>query len=253
MINVFASEDLLSKNLALLILEQLKKKRKLILGCPSGRSLKKTYYYIGRLSTKLNISLNNLIIIMMDEYAKKNKGKFYLVDPSSHYSCVRFSNNVLKKLLNYKKTKKNKLQNKNILFPDINKPYTFDKKIKKMGGIDIFLLASGSTDGHVAFNNKNTKINSKCHIEKLVLKQRIDNMKTFPNFKNIKEVPIYGLTVGLQTISSLSKLAILVLTGSEKKYAYKKIISLNKFDKSWPSSIIYMCKNKKIFVDKKVL
>ena len=77
MIKVFLNDDLLAKHLALQILKQLKRKKKLILGCPGGRSLKKTYFYIGRLSTKLNISLNNLTIVMMDEYVDKKKGEIF--------------------------------------------------------------------------------------------------------------------------------------------------------------------------------
>ena len=117
MIKVFLNDDLLAKHLALEILNQLKRKKKLVLGCPGGRSLKKTYFYIGRLSTKLNIGLNNLTIIMMDEYVDKKKGKYFLVNPKSHYSCVRFSLQVIKRLFNYKKNKKINLKKKISYFP----------------------------------------------------------------------------------------------------------------------------------------
>ena len=49
MIKVHDNETQLSKNLALEILTKLKNKKKLVLGCPGGRSLKKTYYYLGLL------------------------------------------------------------------------------------------------------------------------------------------------------------------------------------------------------------
>ena len=68
MIKVFPDEKILAKNLALEILKELKKKKRLVLGCPGGRSLKKTYYYLGILSYKYKISLDSLIIVMMDEY-----------------------------------------------------------------------------------------------------------------------------------------------------------------------------------------
>jgi len=249
-IKVFLNDDSLAKYLAFEILKKLKTKKKLVLGCPGGRSLKKTYFYIGRLSSKLNIGLNNLTIVMMDEYVDKKKGKYFLVNPQSHYSCDRFSKQVIKKLLNYKKNKKNELKKENILFPSIDCTDAYDKKINEIGGIDIFLLASGSTDGHVAFNNCNSNIKEKTHIIKLSTKTRLDNMKTFSKFKKLSEVPKYGLTVGLNTISSLSKMGILVLTGKEKKYSYQKVKSLNKFDISWPASIIYKCKIKKIYIDK---
>ncbi len=103
MIKVYNNEKDLSQNLALEILTKLKNKKKLVLGCPGRRSLKKTYYYLGILSFKHKISLDKLTLVMMDEYVLKKNNKFFLVNPQNHYSCVRFANNIIKKLLNYKK------------------------------------------------------------------------------------------------------------------------------------------------------
>ena len=47
MIKVFDDDKILAKTLALEILLELKKKKRLVLGCPGGRSLKKSYYYLG--------------------------------------------------------------------------------------------------------------------------------------------------------------------------------------------------------------
>ena len=252
MIKIFKDEKTLSLTLAKEILSKLKNKKKLIIGCPGGRSLKKTYYYLGILSFKYKISLDKLSLIMMDEYVFKKNNKYYLVEPSKHYSCVKFSKNVIKKLLNYKKNKSNSLKDKNIYFPSINNPKNYDILIHKLGGIDLFLLASGSSDGHVAFNNVYSKMNQKTHITKLSLQTRKDNMKTFPQFNHINEVPKYGITVGLNTISSLSKSAVIVLAGKEKKTAYLKISNANKYVRTWPASIIHSCKKSKIYIDKKV-
>jgi glucosamine-6-phosphate deaminase len=250
MIKIFENEKILAQSLALEILMELKKKKYLVLGCPGGRSLKKTYYYLGIISHKLNINLDNLTIVMMDEYVHKKNDRYKLANPDSHFSCVRFSKHVIKKLLNYKKNNLNSLKDKNIFSPTIDLPEAYDLIIKKLGGIDIFLLASGSSDGHVAFNNYYSKINQRTHITKLSSKTRSDNMRTFPNFKKLSEVPQYGLTVGLKTISSLSKRVILVLSGKEKRLAFKKLSGLKKFNISWPASIIFKCKKYKIYADK---
>ena len=252
MINIFKDEKTLSITLAKEILLTLKNKKKLILGCPGGRSLKKTYYYLGILSFKYKISLDKLSLIMMDEYVFKKNNKYYLVEPSKHYSCLKFSKNVIKRRLNYKKNKMNSLKEKNILFPSILNPKNYDILIRKLGGIDLFLLASGSSDGHVAFNNIYSKINQKTHITKLSLQTRKDNMRTFPQFNHINEVPKFGITVGLNPIASLSKSAILVLTGKEKRTAYQKISNSTKYDHTWPASIVHSCKKSKIYIDKKV-
>lgn len=252
MFKTFDNDKILAKSLALEILNELKKKKKLTLGCPGGRSLKKTYYYLGKLSYKLDISLNHLKIIMMDEYVDKKNGEYKLVSSNSHFSCVRFCNQIIKKSLNYKKNKSNSFKYKNIFFPDVKSPKSYDKLIERLGGIDIFLLASGSSDGHVAFNNVFSNLNQKTHITKLSIKTRKDNMKTFSNFKKLSEVPKYGLTVGLNTISTLSKRGILVLTGKEKALAYRTISLNAKFDINWPASIIFKCKKYNIYIDKMV-
>ena len=132
MIKIFDNEKILSKKLAHEILIKLKNKKKFVLGCPGGRSLKKTYYYLGILSYKYKISLDKLIIVMMDEYVVKRNNKFFLINPKFHFSCVRFSKNVIKKLLNYKKNKKNSLKDYNILFPSVKNPNNYDKVIKNI-------------------------------------------------------------------------------------------------------------------------
>ena len=52
---------------------------------------------------------------MMDEYVHKKNGKYKLYI-NSHFSCVRFSKQIIKKLLNYKKNNLNSLKDKNIFF-----------------------------------------------------------------------------------------------------------------------------------------
>ena len=58
MIKIFENDKILAQSLALEILKELKKKKSLLLGCPGGRSLTKTYYFLGQLSSKLNMSLD---------------------------------------------------------------------------------------------------------------------------------------------------------------------------------------------------
>ena len=253
MLKKFKENKQLSKELAKFIVKKINKKKNFNIGCPGGRSLKKTYKYIGYYSYKMNIDLKNVKIFMMDEYVIKTKNNRYkLCNQKDHFSCVRYSYKVIQKLFNYKKTK-NKLIKENIFFPKVENVKNYDNLIKKMGGIDIFLLASGSTDGHVAFNNFKSKKNSITHITKLSKETRTDNLKTFPKFKSLKEVPKYGVTVGLGTIHKLSKKSILVLSGKEKRDATKIILRKKYFNKNWPSTIIYECKKNDIYVDMNAL
>ena len=207
MLKKFASSNDLSINLAKYTVKEIQKKNNIILGCPSGRTLRKTYKHIGILSYKMNVDLSNVKIIMMDEYVILKNKKFQLCNPKLHYSCIGYSYRVIQKLFNYKKSKKKKLLKSNIFFPKIHAPKQYDKLIQKLGGIDIFFLASGSSDGHVAFNNYTSNVNSPTHIIKLSKETRKDNLKTFSKFQSLKEVPKFGITVGLGTIHKLSKKA----------------------------------------------
>ena len=250
MLKIFNNNDELSINLASYILKLIEKKPNFVLGCPGGRSLKLTYKYIGLLSYQKKINLSNIKIIMMDEYVYKNKKNEYkLYDSSNHFSCVGYANRIILKSLNYKKHINKKISSSNCFYPSIKKTNEYDKLIKKLGGIDLFLLASGSSDGHVAFNNSDSKLNSTTHIIKLKKTTRTDNLKTFKTFKILKNVPKYGITVGLGTIYKLSKKAVLVLAGKEKNLAAKIILKSKSYNKQWPASIIYKCKKNHIYID----
>jgi len=201
----------------------------------------------------MKFDLSNVKIVMMDEFVILKNKKFQLSNPKLHYSCVGYSYRVIKRLFNYKKSKKKKLPQSNIFFPKIHAPKQYDELIQKLGGVDIFFLASGSSDGHVAFNNYTSNVNSPTHIITLTTQNRKDNLKTFSKFQSLKEVPKFGITVGLGTIHKLSKKAILVLSGKEKREAADVILSKKLFNKQWPVSIVYKCKKKLIYIGKDAL
>ena len=115
--------------IANLAINKIKNKKNTTFGCPSGRSLKKTYNLIGKLSYENKIDLSKVKIFMMDEYVLKRNNKFYLCNPKLHYSCVGFAHKVIKKLFNYKKANNKKLKLSNIFFPDVNNPKKYDKLI----------------------------------------------------------------------------------------------------------------------------
>ena len=253
MLKKFLSSNDLSINLAKYIVKEIQKNHNIILGCPSGRTFRKTYKHIGILSYKKNVDLSNLKIFMMDEYVILKNKKFQLCNSKLHYSCIGYSYRVIQKLFNYKKNKKKKLLKSNIFSPKIHAPKQYDKLIQKLVGIDIFFLASGYSYGHVAFNNYTSNVNSPTHIIELSKKTRKDNLKTFSKFQSLKEVPKFGITVGLGTIHKLSKKAILVLSGKEKRKAANVILGKKLFYKQWPASIVYKCKKKLIYIDRDAL
>ena len=75
----------------------------------------------------------------------------------------------------------------------------------------MFILASGASDGHIAFNPSGSDRTSRSRIVPLAEATRLDNMATFPDFTAIDEVPLFGVTVGIDTIAGESKAATMIV------------------------------------------
>ncbi|MDD5688229.1 MAG: 6-phosphogluconolactonase [Elusimicrobia bacterium] len=240
----------LAKEILYKISEAKDKKRPFLLGCPGGRSPQSTYFAIGEQAKLSGADLSHVVIVMMDDYVVQKGKKFVYCPKNAHYSCHRFARKDILNVINKGIKNKFRIQKKNVWFPDPANISEYDIKLKKAGGVDLFLIASGASDGHVAFNPHGSPIDSKTRIVKLAETTRKDNIKTFPKFKSIDDVPHYGVSVGLETLTLLSKEVILVIHGQNKKEAARYISALDDFTPDWPVSIIFRCKKPRIFIDK---
>ena len=79
---------------------------------------------------------------------------------------------------------------------------------------------------------------------------RHDNLSTFPDFKNIEEVPKHGVSVGPATMVDVSAIAIMELIGTHKAEAFARISAATSYESDWPSTIIRDCKDYYILADK---
>ncbi len=226
-----------------------KNRERFVLGCPSGRSPRSTYKALGEMISTNQQTLGNVHIVLMDEYARKTPdGTFENVDEKSHFSCRRFGFEEIRDVLNAGLPTDLRLPHSQVLVPDARAPHEFERVLEEMG-VDIFLLASGATDGHVAFNGYGTDRNTGVRVTQLSAETRQDNLDTFPEFKSLTDVPLYGVTVGPRTIASLSKKTIMILQGSHKRLAFTRITSAKIYESDWPATIITECQNPLIFAD----
>jgi glucosamine-6-phosphate deaminase len=123
-----------------------------------------------------------------------------------------------------------------------------DERIESAGGIDVFLLASGASDGHVAFLPPGSPRDGRTSVVELAETTRRDNLATFPTFRTLDDVPTHGLSVGLGTISAARSLR-LVLHGVDKRRAARRLLALGRFDPSWPASVVHDHPDAVIYVD----
>jgi glucosamine-6-phosphate deaminase len=179
----FADADELGRVLA----AEVGAARPRLLGCPGGRSLLTTYRHL---------DLPETTIVMMDEYVP-------VPPPGAHYSCRGFA--------------EREIRGGELWLPDPDDPPAYDDRIAAAGGVDVFLLASGASDGHVAMLGPGAPRDGRTSLD---------------------EVPTHGVSVGLQTIMDARALR-LAIHGADKREAVEHLLSLDGFDPDWPVSIVH--------------
>lgn len=251
-LTVFPNAEALGAALAEDILAGIDTARKagkrFILGCPGGRSLRSTYQALGALARTRQADLSKVVIAMMDDYVERRGETFFYCPPEAHYSCRRFAHEEIRDVLNKGLPTRRRIPIDQVWFPDPAMPPAYDEKLRT-AGVDLFLIASGATDGHVAFNPIGTTIDSGCRVIPLDARTRQDNLKTFPKFAELDEVPAYGVSVGLGTISRFSRRVILVIHGVHKQEAVRQLLGMTDFSPKWPASVIYRCQQPQILLD----
>ena len=253
-IKVAPSSEDVGQFVANLILDGLAKAREnnrdFILGCPSGRTPRSTLKALAEHVKSEQIDLSNLVVVMMDDYVKEvGSGKFENVSLEAHFSCRKWANLELRNQLNAHLPLEKQIKVENVRCPDGAATAEFESWIDELGGIDLFILASGASDGHVAFNGPGEPRSSLTRIVTLTEKTRFDNLSTFPDFKDISDVPRFGASVGISTIADKSKSAVMILLGESKREAFSVISSAKSYDPNWPATVIVECPQAYLIAD----
>jgi glucosamine-6-phosphate deaminase len=137
-----------------------------------------------------------------------------------------------------------------VWLPDPREPERYDERIAAAGGIDLFLLATGVSDGHVAFNPPGTDLSTVTRVIDLADTTRQDNLATFPHLATLDNVPRRGVSVGLATIARLSRRAVLVTTGQAKATSVARVLGSDAWQRDWPATVIHACRDAEVWVDR---
>jgi glucosamine-6-phosphate deaminase len=220
--------------------------RRYLLGCPGGRSARSTYEALARLVG--GADLRHLVIAMMDDYVERSPGGGWRHVPGdAHYSCRRFAWEEIVAPLNA--AAREGVDPGHVWLPDPGDPTAYRRRLDEAGGVDHFIVASGASDGHVAFVKPGTPLDSDVSIIELAASTRRDNMGTFPEFASLDEVPTHGVSVGLGTIKSVARRVTLVMHGSGKQLACRRVLAATDFEPDWPATFIHRCREARIWVD----
>jgi glucosamine-6-phosphate deaminase len=224
--------------------------RPFVLGCPGGRTPRSAYKGLADLIKESKTNISHVIIAMMDEFLEENTdGTYSNHTLDKHFSCTRFAKLEIFDVLNASAPEGGKIALEKVRFPDASDPQSYEDFLRKVG-VDVFLMASGASDGHVAFNPPGTKRDECTRIVRIADETRHDNLSTFPDFKFIEEVPKHGVSVGPATMVDVSAIAIMELIGTHKAEAFARISAATSYESDWPSTIIRDCKDYYILADK---
>ncbi|MBQ5489732.1 MAG: glucosamine-6-phosphate deaminase [Oscillospiraceae bacterium] len=212
-----------------------KKEGKFVLGLPTGSSPLGVYAKLIEMNKAGEVSFENVITFNMDEYL----GLPHEHDQSYWYFM---HDNFFDHLVDMKS------ENINILNGMTDDPEgeceRYEEKIKACGGIDLFMGGIG-VDGHIAFNEPFTSLNSRTGVRTLTTDTRIVNSRFFGN--DPEKVPAKALSVGVGTVTD-SKEVMILINGHAKARALAETVE-GGVSQKWTCSALQLHPNAIIACD----
>ncbi|KAF9153299.1 Glucosamine-6-phosphate isomerase 2 [Entomortierella chlamydospora] len=181
-----------------------------VLGLPTGSSPVGVYRNLVKFHQAGELSFQNIVTFNMDEYVGLPRDH-----PESYHSFMW--NNLFKHV---------DIIPENVHILDGNATdldlecQRYEEKIAAVGGIELFLGGIGP-DGHIAFNEPGSSLNSRTRVKTLAYDTIVANARFFDN--DITKVPNLALTVGVATVMDAREVCI-IITGAHKALALAKCI-----------------------------
>jgi glucosamine-6-phosphate deaminase len=184
--------------------------RPFVLGLPTGSTPLGVYKKLRELYKEGKVSFKNVVTFNMDEYVgipKNHTQSYYSFMWDNFFAHI----DILP-------------ENANILngnAPDLEAECeAYEAKIKALGGIKLFLGGIGA-DGHIAFNEPGSSLQSRTRMKTLTQDTIIANSRFFNN--DVNQVPKTALTVGVGTVMDANEVLIIV-NGHNKAQALRQAV-----------------------------
>lgn len=185
-------------------------KKPFVLGLPTGSSPLGMYKELIKIHKEGGISFKNVITFNMDEY----------IDiPEEHPESYHYF--MWHNFFNHIDIPKKNVNILNGNAKNLEKECeNYEKKIKKQGKIHLFLGGIGP-DGHIAFNEPGSSLDSRTRIKTLTHDTIIANSRFFDD--NVSLVPKTALTVGVKTVMDADEVLI-IISGYNKARALHEAV-----------------------------
>ncbi|GAL31620.1 glucosamine-6-phosphate deaminase [Vibrio maritimus] len=181
-----------------------------VLGLPTGGTPLSTYKALIAMHKAGEVSFKHVVTFNMDEYVG--------IDPEHPESYRSFMYN---NFFNHVDIQEENINLLDGLADDIDAHCAaYEEKIRSYGKINLFMGGIG-IDGHIAFNEPGSSLNSRTRIKTLTEDTRIANSRFFDN--DINQVPKYALTIGVATLLDAEEVMILTM-GHNKAQALQMAV-----------------------------
>lgn len=243
---VYASPEDIGLSLALEIRSALKSStgpEPWVLGLSTGRTFLPALRALCALE---EVDWRRLRLVLPDAYCRELDNGYELFPPVSNLNPVHFIHVNL-----FEPVRRNwgyRFSSSQVWLPDPNDLHGSEAQLRS-SMVDLMLLASGSGDGHVAFNPPGTAMEAMTSIVELPESTKQDNIATYPDFRSVRDVPALGVTLGIRTIIEVSRQAVLVAAGVDKARALAMIGRHTTYSPSWPASVIHECRFSRVLTD----
>ena len=175
-----------------------------VLGLPTGSTPLDVYAELVRMYEAGEISFKNVITFNMDEYVGLPESH-----PESYHSFM------YKNLFDKVDVPADNIHILNGNAPDLAKECEdYEKAIVEAGGIDLFLGGVGE-DGHLAFNEPFSSLNSRTRVMTLTQDTLEVNSRFFDN--DVNKVPKQAMSVGVATVCGSKEVLVLAFGGKKAK------------------------------------
>ncbi|KAJ2718879.1 Glucosamine-6-phosphate isomerase (Glucosamine-6-phosphate deaminase) (GNPDA) (GlcN6P deaminase) [Coemansia sp. D1744] len=201
------------------------RKRPFVLGLPTGSTPVEVYWHLVDFYKRGRVSFRNVITFSMDEYVGLPK-----THPESY--CA-FMHRHLYGHINLRPENINMLDgNAEDLAAECQR---YEDRIKEVGGIELFLGGIGP-DGHIAFNEPGSSLESVTRVKTLAYETVLANTRFFGG--DVNKVPKLALTVGVGTVRAAREV-LLIITGAHKAVALAKCIEEG-VNHMWTLSVVQL-------------
>lgn len=205
-----------------------------VLGLPTGSTPLEMYKQLIKFNEQKLISFKNVITFNMDEYVGLPDDH-----PQSyhHYMFSNFFNHI-------------DINHENVNILNGNATYleyeckVFEEKIATLGGMELIVGGIGE-DGHVAFNEPGSSLNSVTRVKTLNYSTILANSRFFDN--NVEKTPNLALTMGIKTVLDAKEVLILA-KGLNKAQAVMHAIE-GSISSMCPVTALQMHRNASIICD----